>query len=115
MQNLIKRREQHLKVTKRLVDYYNKKGNAVPENVTAIMLLRIKYAVYQQYKIYLNMPERESYAEIKKFDQWLKTKDRNLYEGPQGRLMKLIKLNRKTGYRLYIPIIGVMKKIKIIR
>ena len=115
MQNLIKRREQHLKVTKRLVEYYNKKGNAVPENVTAIMLLRIKYAVYQQYKIYLNMPERESYAEIKKFDQWLKTKDQNLYEGPQGRMMKLIKLNRKTGYRLYIPIIGVMKKIKIIR
>lgn len=115
MQNLIKRREQHLKVTKRLVEYYNKKGNAVPENVTAIMLLRIKYAVYQQYKIYLNMPERESYAEIIKFDQWLKTKDQNLYEGPQGRMMKLIKLNRKTGYRLYIPIIGVMKKIKIIR
>lgn len=114
MQNLIKRREQHMKVTKRLVEFYEENSDKVPENISNVMSLRIKYAVYQQYKIYLNMPEKEACKEIKEFDQWLKKKNRSLYEGPQGRMMKLIKLNRKMGYRLYIPIVRTMKKMKVL-
>lgn len=60
------------------------------------------------------MPEKEACKEIKEFDQWLKKKNRSLYEGPQGRMMKLIKLNRKMGYRLYIPIVRTMKKMKVL-
>lgn len=41
MQNLIKRREQHMKVTKRLVEFYEENSDKVPENISNVMSLRI--------------------------------------------------------------------------
>lgn len=114
MENLIKRREQHMKVTKRLVDFYNQSSHCLPENVRAVIQTRIKYAVYQQYKIYLNMQEKEAIKEVKEFDMWLKNESSELYAGPNGRLMKLIKLNRRTEYKFYRPLIKMVKMIKLL-
>lgn len=114
MENLIKRRAQHIKVTKRLVDFYNNNSNLVPENVRDVMQLRIKYAVYQQYKIFLSMPEKSALVEIKEFDAWLKKENEEIYAGPRGRLMKLIEFNRKTHYRIYVPLTGALKKLRVL-
>ncbi len=108
MENLIKRRDQHLKVTKRLVNFYNKNAGKLPVAVKNSIALRIKYAVYQQYKIYLNMAPGKAYEEIKGFDTWLGKQNKELYAGPEGRQMKFIRFNRMTGYKLFVPFLALV-------
>ena len=101
MENLIKRREQHLKVIKRLVKYYNENVGCMHPLVCDIIALRIKYAVYQQYKIYLHMLPEEGYAEVKEFDVWLKRQGEEIYDGPKGKIMMFIRFNRGTNYKMF--------------
>lgn len=115
MGNMIKRRDQHMKVTKRLIAFYKETVDQMPQNVRNAVQLRIKYAVYQQYKIYLSMPEQDAIKEIREFDEWLKKENEELYAGPRGRLMKLIKFNRKTQYRFYAPLIWALKKARLLQ
>ncbi len=91
IQNMIKRREQHLKVIKRLIEFYNNNESKLCINLRNIIRLRIKYAVYQQYKIYFSMSEKNALLEVKKFDSWLKKANLDLYSGVSGRFMKIIK------------------------
>ena len=113
--NLIKRREQHLKVTKRLVKFYTEHSEKVDAHIQAVMALRIKYAVYQQYKIYLSMPAKESVEEIKEFDAWLKRNTSDLYEGQVGRVMQYIKWNRKVHFRGYVFLTDIANKLGVIK
>lgn len=108
MNNLIKRRNQHLFVTKRIIAFYLQNKSNVNEKVRSIMAERIKYAVYQQYKIFLHMGN-DGKEEIKLFDAWLKLQDKEIYYGPKGRMMKVIRLLRKTNFRLYAWISRVIK------
>ena len=66
--------------------------------VREIVILRIKYAIYNQYVIYLHMSPKEAINEIKRFDEWLKKRNKELYNGPKGKIMEFIKINRKTNY-----------------
>lgn len=109
MNNLIKRRNQHLLVTKRIIAFYLQNKSNVNEKVRSIMAERIKYAVYQQYKIFLHMGNDDGKEEIKLFDAWLKLQDKEIYYGPQGRMMKVIRLLRKTNFRLYAWISRAIK------
>ena len=115
MENMIKRREQHLRVIKRLMRYYSENREQLHPLVRDIIVLRIKYAVYQQYKIYLHMVPEEGCVEVKKFDAWLKKKNEEIYNGPKGRLMMFIRFNRKTNYRMFVQLLTVMAGIKKIR
>ena len=113
MQNMIKRRDQHLKVIKRLIKFYNHYENNFCINIKNIIRLRIKYAVYQQYKIYFSMSEKSALTEIKKFDSWLKKENLDLYSGVDGRFMKIINLNRKTNYTFFTLTVKILKKISL--
>ena len=95
IQNMIKRREQHLKVIKRLIEFYNNNESKLCINLRNIIRLRIKYAVYQQYKNYFSMSEKNALLEVKKFDSWLKKANLDLYSGVSGRFMKIINLMMK--------------------
>lgn len=108
--NLINRRNQHLKVTKRIIEYYEEIKTGVETGIKEMVLKRVRLALLNQYKIYFNMNSAESKGEIKTFDQWTKEISPEVYEGPEGRMMKIVKFNRQTGYVLY-PLISKMMKI----
>ena len=108
IKNMIKRRNQHLKVVTRIINYYSDKKRTLKEPVQEIILNRIHSAILSQYKIYANMEPKESIAEVKKFDMWLKQFP-ELYTGAQGRFMKIIYLNRATRFMFYAPIIRILK------
>ena len=59
------------------------------------------------------MNSYKSRKEIKKFDEWAKAVSRETYEGPGGRLMKIIKFNRQTGFIFYSLINNLMKVFKL--
>lgn len=99
---------QHLKVVTRIINYYSDKKRTLKEPVQEIILNRIHSAILSQYKIYANMEPKESIAEVKKFDMWLKQFP-ELYTGAQGRFMKIIYLNRATRFMFYAPIIRILK------
>lgn len=111
MANMIKRRDQHLKVTRRLISFYGKYANDLNSKVRDNVALRIKYAIYNQYLIYLNMTPREAVNEIKEFDEWLKKQSGELYGGPKGKVMKYIKINRKSRYKFFVPTTTFLKNI----
>ncbi len=111
--NLIKRREQHLKVTKRIIQYYEEIKTDSESGIQKIVLRRVRLALLNQYKIYFNMNSYESRKEIKKFDEWAKVVSRETYEGPEGRLMKIIKFNRQTSFIFYPLINRLMKVLKL--
>ena len=113
IQNMIKRREQHLKVIKRLIQFYNNNESKLCINLRNIIRLRIKYAVYQQYKIYFSMSEKNALLEVKKFDSWLKKANLDLYSGVSGRFMKIINLNRKTNYAFFTLTVKILNKANI--
>lgn len=113
IQNMIKRREQHLKVIKRLIEFYNNNESKLCINLRNIIRLRIKYAVYQQYKIYFSMSEKNALLEVKKFDSWLKKANLDLYSGVSGRFMKIINLNRKTNYAFFTLTVKILNKANI--
>ena len=64
--------------------------------VREIVILRIKYAIYNQYVIYLHMSPKEAINEIKRFDEWLKNGNKELYK-PKGKLWNLLKLTEKLS------------------
>ena len=109
MNNLIKRRDQHLAVTKRIIEFYLQNQGNVNEKVRSIIAERIKYAVYQQYKIFLYMGNDDGKEEAKTFDAWLKLQNKEIYHGPKGRMMKVIRLLRKTNFCGYAWISRVIK------
>lgn len=100
MQNMIKRRDQHLKVLTRLIKFYNENEQKMVPNIKNIIQLRIRYAIFQQYRIYFSMTDSVAIAknEIMEFDRWLKNENRDLYSGVQGRFMKIINMNRNTSF-----------------
>ena len=106
--NLIRRRNQHLRIVKRIINYYSDKKGGLTEQVKKMITDRIRSAILSQYKIYANMNPRESLIEIKKFDFWLKNFP-ELYTGERGKFMKIIYFNRATGFIFYVPIMRVLK------
>ena len=107
--SLIDRRNQHLKVTKRIIKFYEDVKMNVPEGTRIIILKRTKLALLNQYKIYYSMMPSDSLPEIKAFDKWVKSHSKEVYKGPIGRLMMNVKFNRKTGFLVYPVVIKIMK------
>lgn len=111
--NLINRRNQHLKVTKRIISFYNINKSRLKGNKRDLILYRLKLAILSQYKIYFNMDPQESLREIVDFDKWLKKTNLEVYDGPKGRFMKIIKFNRRTSFRWYELISKLMKRMNM--
>lgn len=115
IENMIKRRDQHLKVTKRLIHFYVEHYSELNEKVQKIIAVRIKYAIYNQYLIYLHMSTKDSKTEIIEFDKWVKKQNRELYSGPEGKVMRFIKINRRFNYKLFIPFTNLIKKLGMLK
>lgn len=114
MDNMVKRRNQHLKVTKRLIQYYTNNSSRLMGKKNDLFSERLKYAVYNQYKIYYYMASSEAKEEMIAFDKWLKTYSHEIYKGPIGRFMKIVKFDRMTGWILWNVNVNLMKRAGII-
>lgn len=114
MNNLIKRRDQHLKITKRLIIYYEDNKNVLEGFKKRLFCERLKYAALNQYKIYFYMNSNEGREELRQFDKWLKKCSKDVYRGPEGRFMKIIKFNRFLNFFLYGLSTSIFKKLKIL-
>ena len=98
--NLIKRRDQHLRVTKRVIEFYEKHKNDVCSNVRDIMLMRAQLVATSQYRIYFHASPQLDLCEVKNFDAWLKSYP-EVYAGSDDKFIKFIKFNRKSNFRYY--------------
>ena len=107
--NLISRRNQHLRVTKRVIEYYEDNKDSINKGIAEIVLYRVQLALLNQYKIYFNMTEKIAKSEIVTFDHWVKERSDDIYVGPKGRLMKIVWFNRKTRFRFFRPIVKMLK------
>lgn len=110
--NLIKRRDQHLKVTKRVIEFYEKNKNAVCSNVYQIVLNRARLAANNQYRIYFYGAKSVPNSEIRDFDNWLKQYP-DVYVGSKSTFLKFIKINRKNNFKYYPLLSKLMLKLKV--
>ncbi len=99
--NMIKRRDQHLKVVKRITGSYHDFKDGMTDSVKTLVRNRVRWGAVNQYKIYANMDPKEAAGEVKAFDSWLKKADEEIYEGPGGKFMAVMKLQRSTGFGMY--------------
>ena len=99
--NLIRRRDQHLRVTKNLIMFYENRKGSFSAGAEVMILHRLRLAVLSQYNIYLNMNPSESREEIKDFSHWVYDHFRELTEKPDSRMLQMIEMNRKTGFVFY--------------
>lgn len=111
--NYIKRREQHLRVVKRLVSFYNKKQSKLDETIKIAISNRINHAVLKQYKIFLLMENStESKCEIIDFDRWLYYKNQMIYKGANTKFIIFIYFNRITGFTFWGLLSWIIRKLR---
>jgi len=77
MKNMIKRRQQHLTVCKRIIDYYHNNKDILTDSQEKIIVKRIEEFICYQYIILLNNNNKNEVAE---FDRYLYDADLTLYK-----------------------------------
>lgn len=107
--NLIKRKDQHLRMTKRIAGFYQERKADLKKATRRMILQRIEYAVSIQYRIYAKMNLEKAIEEVKAFDKWLKECDREIYESSVTKFMAVIRLNRRTAFKLYKVMMRLLK------
>lgn len=117
---MIKRREQHLKVCKRLVDFYSGELDDVNSKVKMAIRRRLNGFVATQYIIYLWMKPNESKRDIVDFDAYVRKQSPELYnclcEDNNGSgYMKLVRVLRKCRFIVFVPIVTALKLLGIVK
>lgn len=108
VQNMVKRRNQHLQVVHSLLRFWNTERSEIQQGAYRIVQDRIREAILTQYKIYANMPSNEAYREVREFDAWLQQYS-DIYDGPRSRFMQLIYWNRRTKFKFYKVTLCLLK------
>lgn len=107
MNNMIRRRDQHLHVVQRLILHHQEHGEKLSPAVRKLVEKRIRLAIVDQFRIFFCMDPRESLPEAKAFDQWLKETSPDMYHKTEGVLGKQIRLIRSLDFRGYGLIVRV--------
>lgn len=99
LQNFVKNRSNHEKVMKFLIEYYVANKSNFSKNKKEYIEQILFYMLtthYYIYCVYTRNNKKAMYSEIKKFDEYLKSKDLQLY----SRMNEIgqIKYNRKTKF-----------------
>ena len=121
MKNMQRRREQHLRVVKRLVVFYETQKNVVSKGKKALIQGRTVGAINMQYVIYLGIEPNDIKKELVLFDSWLAKESPDLYFDAIERgksnsgYIRLIGLMRKVGYKPYVGIVKVLRIFRIIK
>lgn len=110
LSNLIKNRNQHLKVAKSVATFYRDNQGELFANVDQMIAERISEIIDAQYKIYACMSLREARGEIKDFNRWLSDYP-NFYTGLfKSRFINFACLNRIYDFLLW-HVVARMYKI----
>lgn len=119
--NMRKRRDQHLRVSKRLVLYYEEIKNRLNKEKQLLILNKIAAVINLQYVLFMGINVNESYNEIVVFDHWLKYTSPQIYaysleKGKKNGsgFIKLLGILRNTNFVFYKPIVGLCQKLKMI-
>ena len=99
LDNFVKNRANHEKVMKYLIEYYNSNLNKLSKNKEAYIKQILYYMLtthYYIYCVYAKKDKKTVYKEIKNFDNYLKEKNRELYNLMYE--IGQIKYNRKTKF-----------------
>jgi len=107
--SLISRRDQHLRVTKRIIDYYEDNKESMNQGIREMVLRRVRLALLNQYKIYFNLSGKVSKKELVSFDNWVRERSSDVYVGPEGRFMGIVRMNRRTRFFIFNAIVKAMK------
>lgn len=99
--NVIKRRDQHLHVVKRITEFYCEKKDSMHPAVQKMILRRVQIAAMVHYKIYFSMEAKDSQQEIIAFDNWLKQAAPEVYSFSIGKFTRILEFNRCTNFRFY--------------
>lgn len=120
--NMRKRRDQHLKVLKRLVLYYENVKNNLSEGKKKLILNKIASVINLQYVLVMGGDIKTSYNEIIEMEHWLKNNSIELYHysiikgrNSKSGYIKLLELLRYTKFILYKPIVGLCQTLKVIK
>lgn len=112
--NMVKRRAQHLKVLKRIIEYYEAKKDSLSEKTRTIIAERLKGMAQTQYKILFRVEGKASKAEITEFDAWLKSVSPEIYKGTDEPVMDFVRGLRKTDFKAYgLFMLGMKIKWKL--
>lgn len=119
MKNLQKRRDQHLRVTKRLVDFYNNLSTNVSTAQKNVIRVRLIGVVILQYIILLTVDGNVGKQEIKEYDLWLNDTSPELYnlvpQYAEGGYIKVALFARKTKFIFYSVYRTILKKLHLIK
>lgn len=102
--NMRKRRDQHLKVTKSLINFYESEKNTFSSEMKSMVENNvIKMILATEYKLLMSLPSGQvSKKELVAFDRYLKERSSDLYEGLQritdSKKIKIILFFRKTNF-----------------
>lgn len=113
IQNLIKRRNQHLHVIKRITGFYLHHREQMHPKIRSLILYSIRFSTMTQCKIYFNMDPKESKEEIVTFDQWLKSISMEIYDARVCKFYYVMLLNRITKFCLYSVCVNFMRMIHL--
>ena len=110
-ESLIRRRDQYQRVTRRITRFYEAVKSRVSDHMRRIILDKVHRSMLYQYDIFMNMPPGEAKPEVLRFDRWIKNNSTEVYEGPNLKLMKLVRFHRKTGFVFYTPITYLLMRL----
>lgn len=119
IKNMVKRRAQHFKVTKRLVDFYNTLSDELSDGKLEIIRNRIIGVIIFQYIILFVLDGKDGKREIKEFDMWLKQSSEELYNAipcfAEGGYIKVVLFARRTKFIMYTVYHRLLKSMKLIK
>lgn len=110
IRNLVIRREQHLRVIKRITEFYHENKNTFSDAVRDVLRLRVQLGAFNHYKIYVCVGELKAGKEAAMFDKWLKNADSEAYELIPGKLKETIGFHRKTNFMFFGLMSLVLKR-----
>lgn len=108
--NMIRRRDQHLHVAKRLVLHHQEYGDELCPAVQMLEEKRVRQLVLSQFYLYFAVDPKVSLPEAKAFDQWLKTTSLKVYDPAEGRGAFKVQLVRILHFHGYGRIVGAFQK-----
>lgn len=120
MMNLIKNRHQHIRVCKRILEFYKECLEAeIDDDIIKMIRERICDAIVTQYIIFSHMKTYESKSEVIEFDEYLKSTSTEIYDvvcdhGIAGgyNSMRIVKILRQCSFIGYPVIMGLFKAVR---
>lgn len=120
--NLEKRRNQHLRVVERLIEFFNKVENTVSNEKRYLLKKEVLRAICAHYIVLLCINPKKIVIEMKEYDASVKEKSLELYKDTIKRgkednsgYIKLIGILRKMNFKGYIFIVSTLMKLNVVK